>query len=307
MDASAPDAAPPPPASSKAARKATLHYDIKGRPFPLPILAGRISNQPVLMLVDTGANSHVIAGWFARKIGLPLKKLGDIGTDHVGKSISTFRIDKIDMAIDDWGKLSASTVLATEVPEVIEKLGIGAFISPQRLDDEGDAVVLDLGKGELRSAMWEETAKEMAESGTPVIVPEESKACEENDGPVKGLAFVVPATIDSQKVNLLVDTGAQHSDVFLSTPAGKALVGHAVAKKEPMYTASGKISARKLKAAKLTAGQFTINTDVDLIAGGADGSCARDGVLAMDVLRQCTVMFGKTKVMGRCPAPAPAK
>jgi hypothetical protein len=74
-------------------RKAKLRYEIHGRPFPLPLVTGTIAGQPVLMLVDTGANSHVIAGWFARKLGLPMKKLGDVGTDHVGKTIATYRID----------------------------------------------------------------------------------------------------------------------------------------------------------------------------------------------------------------------
>src|SRR5688572_14862474 len=159
------------------------------------MVTGTIAGQPANMLVDTGANSHVIAGWFARKHGLPMKKLGDIGTDHVGRTIATYRIDKPDMAIEDWGKLSVSTVLATEVPEVIERLGIGAFISPQRLVEEGDSVLLDLTKGELRSAWWDEAFPELPELGAPFVWgADQGHACEENEGPVKGLAFVVPAT-----------------------------------------------------------------------------------------------------------------
>ncbi len=252
------------------------------------------------MLVDTGANSHVIAGWFARKLGLSMKKLGDVGTDHVGKSIATYRVDDPDIEIDEWGKLSASTVLATEVPDVIQKLGIGAFISPQRLDEEGDAVVLDLANGEIRAAWWEEAFWDLADSGATLVQPEDARACEENDGPVKGLAFVVPSTVESHPVHLLVDTGAQHSDLFTSSPAGQKLVGQSAGSKEAMYTASGKINARKLRRARVTTGSFAVTTDVDLIQGGADGSCPRDGVLAMDVLRSCTLLLGRTRMFGRC-------
>jgi predicted aspartyl protease len=254
------------------------------------------------MLVDTGANSHVVAGWLARKLALPMKKLGDIGTDHVGKSIATYRLDKLDIAIDEWGKLGTTTVLATEVPEVIEKLGIGAFISPQRLDEEGDAVVMDLTKGEIRAAWWDETQSELANNtaSQTLVTSDQGHACEENDGPVKGLAFVVPATVDAQRVQLLVDTGAQHSDVFTSSPAGQKLAPQSTSNKEPMYTASGKISARKLKGAKLTTGAYSITADIDLIGGSSDASCPRDGVLAMDVLRTCTVLFGRSKIFGRC-------
>ena len=286
-------------------RHAKLKYEIRGRPFPLPLVTGTIAGQPALMLVDTGANSHVIAGWLARKLGLSMKKLGDVGTDHVGKSIATFRVEKPDMAIDDWGTLVPSPVLATDVPEVIEKLGIGAFISPQRLVEEGDAVMLDLLKGELRPALWDEAHYELSARGVPLILGDLGRACEENEGPIKGLAFVVPATIDAQRVDLLVDTGAQHSDIFNTSTAGQRLTAQSTVNKEPMYTASGKISARKLKGARVTAGSFSILTDVDLIAGAGDASCPRDGVLAMDVLRSCALLLGRSKVYGRCvPAPS---
>ncbi len=88
------------PAGARLTRRATLHYDIRGRSFPLPLVTGKISGHPVLMLVDTGANSHVVAGWFARKVGLSMRKLGDVGTDHVGKSIATYRIDKINLTLN---------------------------------------------------------------------------------------------------------------------------------------------------------------------------------------------------------------
>jgi predicted aspartyl protease len=283
-------------------RRASLRYEIRGRPFPLPVVSGTIAGHPVLMLLDTGANSHVIAGWFARKLAVPMKKLGDIGTDHVGKAISTYRIEKLDIAIDEWGKLSTTTVLATEVPDVIEKLGIAAFISPQHLEEEGDAVVVDLAKAELRSAWWDQAHAELADTGAILVEPEHASTCQENDGPVKGLAFVVPAVVDTHKVHLLVDTGAQHSDVFVSTAAGQKLVGQSLANKEPMYTASGKVSGRKLTSAHVSAGTFAITTDVDLIQGNADASCPRDGVLAMDVLRSCTLLLGRSKMLGRCVA-----
>ena len=292
-------------------RRAALRYDIRGRPFPLPVVSGRIAGQPVLMLVDTGANSHVIAAWMARKIGLPMKKLGDIGTDHVGKAIATYRIDKLDMTIDGWGKLDTSTALATEVPAVIEKLGIGAFISPQRLDEEGDSVILDLRGGEIRSAWWDTAHAELGGAGSPLVDGDQGKVCAENDGPVKGLAFVVPSVVDSHKVELLVDTGAQHSDVFTSSPAGQRLVRQSATNREAMYSASGRVSARKLRGARVTAGSFSVTTDIDLIEGAADSSCPRDGVLAMDVLRSCSILFGRSRIYGRCAdalaaAPSPA-
>ena len=238
-------------------RKAKLRYEIHGRAFPLPLVTGTIAGQPALMLVDTGANSHVIAGWFARKLGLPMKKLGDVGTDHVGKTIATFRIEKPEIAIDDWGALTPVPVLATDVPEVIEKLGIGAFISPQRLVEEGDSVVLDLAKGELRPAWWDEAHYELSATGLPLVIAE-PRACEETEGPIKGLAYVLPRR-SSPSVSSSCSTPAR-STPTCSRPRSpvRSSPAQSTVNKEPMYTASGKISARKLKGAHLNAGSFCV-------------------------------------------------
>ena len=132
----------------------------------------------------------------------------------------------------------------------------------------------------------------------------EARACEETEGPIKGLAYVLPATVESQRVDLLLDTGAQHSDVFTTSLAGQRLTAQSTVNKEPMYTASGKISARKLRGARVTAGGFAVSADVDLIAGAADSSCPRDGVLAMDVLRSCMLLLGRQRIYARCLPPS---
>ena len=288
------------PYRARPTRKQSIQYQINGRKFPLPIVMGTIAGQPVPMLVDTGANAHVIAGWMARKLGLSMKKLGDMGTDHVGKTIAAYRIDKPDMVLDEWGPLEAGPVLATEVPEFIEKLGIGAFISPQRLVEDGDAVVFDLKKKELRAVWWDEALYSLSAKGVPLVLGDGGRACQELDGPIKGLSFVVPATVEGFRTSLLVDTGAQHSDVFVGSNAGQNLAERSVANKEPMYTAAGKISARRINGAIVTAGSFTMKSDVDLIAGAADESCPRDGVLAMDVLHNCTLLLGRTRFWATC-------
>jgi hypothetical protein len=266
------------------------------------MVTGTIAGHPALMVIDTGANSHVIAGWLARKLGLTMRKLGDTGTDHVGKTITTFRIDKPELAIDDWGALAPVPVLATEVPEAIEKLGIGVFISPQGLVEDGDAVLLDLVKGEMRPAWWDEAEDALAAGGLPLVLGEQARACEDNEGRIKGLSFVLPATVGDERAELLVDTGAQYSDLFTTSTPGERLVGRSLVDKEPMYAASGKVSARKLSGARVGVGSVAVTTDVGLIVGSSDASCPRDGVLAMDVLRSCTLLLGRARLYGRCAA-----
>jgi predicted aspartyl protease len=268
---------------------------MRGRPFPLPLVSGTIAGHPVLMLLDTGANSHVIAGWLARKLHLPMRRLGDTGADHVGAPITAYRVDAPQLAIDEWGPLAANVALATEVPEAIEKLGIGAFISPQRLEEDGMSVVLDLRKGDMRST----PSTEAGGPGASLVEPGAARVCED-DGPVKGVAYVVPGRVDGHGVRLLVDTGAQQSDLFAASEAGKKLLERSNVALEPLYTASGKVASRQIRGAHLSAGSVSVATNINLVRGAADSSCPRDGVLGMDVLRSCVLVFGRSRVIARC-------
>jgi len=95
-------------------RRVALRFDLNGRKFPLPLVHGTVAGEPVWMLVDTGANSHVIASWVARKVGLSMHALGDVGSDHTGRAVSAYTVEHPGVTIDDWGALAdrkATTIL----------------------------------------------------------------------------------------------------------------------------------------------------------------------------------------------------
>lgn len=294
----------------RVSRRAPIEYAMNGKPFPLPIVSGTIAGQKVRMMLDTGANSHIVAGWFMRKAGLAGKKHSDGGTDHSGTSIETFRIDRPEITIDQWGPVAASLVVATEVPKEIERLGIAAFLSPQALGSSSEAAVLDLARSELRAMPWDDATAELAQKesgGGARLLTTGTRLCEQDSGPVHLLSYVVPLTVEAERVWLLVDTGAQFTDVFLSSPVGKKLAPRSVAGKEALFTAAGKTTTRVIEGAEVRSGSFAVKTDVDLIPGGADPWCARDGVVAMDLLRACTLALGRGRIDGVCePRSRPA-
>jgi predicted aspartyl protease len=314
--ASPPRTSPPPPKSPaagapapretvakpapKSDKRVALRYELRGHHFPLPLVHGTVAGKPTWMLVDTGANSHVVAGWLARQVGLPLKKLGDLGSDHAGRTIATFRVDHPQVTIDEWGSVPDGPMLATEVPPLIEELGIGGFISPQRLvEGDGGAVVLDFVGGEMRASRYDEAIHKLGHHGSS-IAPNGGRVCEDDASPIQGLAFVIPASVEGRPVDLLVDTGAQRSDLLVSSSTGKALSPRSVANKEQLYAASGRMTSRTVKGATVSVGDFAVRTDLDLIPGSADPYCPRDGVVSMDVLRACVLVLGKTSMSGRC-------
>ncbi len=280
-------------------RKTKLHYELNGRAFPLPVVHGTVMGHPTWMLVDTGANSHVIAGWFAKKIGLPMAKLGDVGTDHAGRTIATFRVEHPKVSLDEWGDLEDGPMLVTAVPPIIEKLGIGAFVSPQKLNEEGDAVVLDLAANEVRAAYFDDVPK----GDGALLLDGGTRVCEDTQSPIKGLAYVAPANVGGTPAWLLVDTGAHRSDVLAGSTPGKTLAHKSVANKEEMYGASGKLTSRTIPRATVIVGDVERTLDVDLIGGESDPYCPRDGVLSMDVLRGCVLVLGRKQISARCARP----
>jgi hypothetical protein len=73
-----------------------------------------------------------------------------------------------------------------------------------------------------------------------------------------------------------------------------------VENKDDVYAASGKVHPRLLKNAKLVIGEIDTVVDINVMSGGEDAFCPRDGVVAMDVLRHCVLIFGVTSMQGFC-------
>jgi predicted aspartyl protease len=281
-------------------RRVALRFDLNGRKFPLPLVHGTVAGEPVWMLVDTGANSHVIASWVARKVGLSMHALGDVGSDHTGRAVTAYTVEHPGVTIDDWGTLTDGPMLVTDVPEPIARIGIGAFVSPQWLASAGDAVVLDLANREMRTAPWDDAVKALETLPGREVAPNGARLCEDTASAIKGLAFVLPGSIDGHGVDLLLDTGAHRTDLLTTTRVGRVLAGRARPSKEQMYAASGLVKTSLVRAAAVKIGEFVLTTDIDLVPGVSDPVCPRDGVVSMDALASCTLLLGRKQLRGRC-------
>ncbi|HEX4515843.1 MAG TPA: pepsin/retropepsin-like aspartic protease family protein [Polyangiaceae bacterium] len=280
----------------KELRHVDLELAINNKPFPLPIVHGTVAGVPTLFLVDTGANAHILAGWIARKAQLTTRAFGDTGVDHAGRSIETRRAPHPQVHIDNWGDLDDEPMLVTDIPEAVARLGIGGFLSPQQLASDDVSVVIDFPKSEMRQVRHGD-ALDAPGSALALDAP---RACIDKDSPLQGLAFVVKADIEGNAADLLLDTGAHHSDLLSTSKPGKALLPRSEASRESVYAASGKVTPRTVHHAHMHVGALEVVRDVDLIPGREDDFCPRDGVLAMDVLKQCVVMLDRQTVSGLC-------
>jgi hypothetical protein len=249
------------------------------------------------MIVDTGATTHAIAGSFARSAGLKLGKYDGDVTDHGNKSLVSYRVEHPDVAIDEWGPMRDAPMLVVEVPAPLDKLGIGAFVAPQRLaETNDDAIVIDLGAGTLRTSRFDDAVRAL--QGARLAPP--VRACRDDGTEIRALSFVVPGRVAGNDALLLVDTGAQKTDLFATSAAARALAHESVPSKEQILAASGLVSARVVKGASVKVGEVVVTRDVDLVPGESDPSCPRDGVVAMDVLRSCVLVLGGDRLAASC-------
>lgn len=293
------------PKPARPARRARLEYEVEGRPFRLPVVRATVGGVPTLLLVDTGASSHVLTRWLAKKAKLPVDDQGDRSLDHAGREVASLRTSAPRLVVDGWGPLDDRPTLVIDVPEALERLGIGGFLSPQSLG--GGTVVLDLLRGELRDTTSPGEEKgALAEWATfsrpePKSLPD-PVACADPSSVLPALTFVLPARIGDEAVSLLVDTGAQRTDLFATSPAGKSLAARAEPG-EPVILAAGKVETKVLRATALTVGDVKAEVDVGILPGASTPSCPRDGVLGMDALRRCVLVIGQGTFHGRCLGP----
>jgi hypothetical protein len=105
------------------------------------------------MMVDTGANTHVITAWLARKAGL----------DALGGTVERITQDARSRARRSTahsnrdGKRCAAARAVAEVPDTLEKLGIGGLF--RRSSSRPRMASFDLERAEMRTAVKDDLPK----------------------------------------------------------------------------------------------------------------------------------------------------
>jgi predicted aspartyl protease len=246
----------------------------------LPLIRTTMAGKSHWFLIDSGASTHVLAGWFARELALAtVDSVKANGVDHAGKPIALRYAGAIAAAVGGLGEVVPDSWPVVDLPEAFEQMGIAGFLSPQRLASEQRDIVFDFPKRE----MW--VAAHVAQAA-----PLRAGAC---DG-----SMVLHATVNGHNARLLVDTGASRTDLLTSSPVATFLPSGR--RQQAFVTATGLLSVRGVQSVQLSFGRFSTTTDVATVVGRDDPSCPRDGALAMDVLRNCRVTFSARAVHLAC-------
>ena len=299
--ASAVASAPGGPGNNAAAgqtRRVPLRFDIQGTSFPSPLIDAIVGGQPTTLLIDTGATHHVITGWLADELALPQTTAGDVGLDHAGRPVRITRVEGAAVSLSGWGRVDVPTLLVVPVPEVLQRMGIGGFLSPQALAAGRRAVILDLRAGEMRDAPFDDAVRAAEASPEPGSITELALCGGENEG----RQLIAPVLVNGVAVQLKVDSGATQSSLFAASEAGKRFAAGARGA-HSAYAASGKHTVPVLEKTRVQIGGGEVVTDVDLLPNAPRPGCPADGFIGMDALRQCTLILGETRAVARCRRP----
>ena len=174
-------------------RRVALQFELNGRKFPLAARARDRSRASRCGCSSTRARTRTSSRAGSRaRLGLPMRPLGDVGSDHTGRAVTAYTVEHPAWSIDDWGPLADGPMLVTDVPEPIERIGIGAFVSPQWLARPGTRWCSTSPNREMRTAPWDDAVRRSRRCRA-ARSRRAARGCAEDDASaIKGLAFVLP-------------------------------------------------------------------------------------------------------------------
>jgi len=249
-------------------RHAKLTFNV-GSLAPLPFVHGTIGGVPTWMIVDSGASTQFAPSWMADRAKVHTRPTTSSVSDHVRHNMNVALADRSLIAIEGWGGLTPGELLVVdeEARGLGAKYGIGIILSPQELDDDR-AVILELDRRSIRTGS--EAAAVRALAARKIAVdPDDIAFCHG--------VFSVAAIIDG---------------LFSLSDAGRALAPHAARSRSEGEAGSGPVALRVSKGARIQLGGLSVRKDIDILTGAPEIQCPVDGVLGIDVLRSCVLVFG---------------
>jgi predicted aspartyl protease len=250
-------------------------------PRKAPVVRVNIGGQSAFMLVDSGASAHVITQDVAQRLEVASKASGVSFLDAAGRRQSARTTDASQIAIEGWGKLPSGPlyVVPGDGGHMSTISGIAGLLSPQTLDPS-HTIVFDLSREEIHTVDGDQAADPFMFGPQDLGV---TKAC--------GNIYFLTAIIEGEPVRMLVDTGADSTLVYGRTATGHRLRMKRAEHGGEIHAVSGPVAADLLASVRMRVGGLLQTRDMTIIEAPGDG-CGGEGILGLDVLRNCTLVFG---------------
>jgi hypothetical protein len=187
-----------------------------GEQVHAPLVRCAINGRPALLILDTGADTHLITEDLVDLLGLE-KVPGEEGIDHTGATMPSWNIGEVELLLDGFSS-KLRGVVAIAAPPPFTRNGIVGSLSPQLIQASG-WVVMDMVGDELLLVEGEhDEIEELVRERAPQLNPL-SLVRDANFGTV-----VVDAAIEPYaEVPTLIDTGGRGTEFSSRAVPGIAL------------------------------------------------------------------------------------
>lgn len=244
-----------------------------------------IDARPAWLLIDSGAFRHTFSGEYVRKHGLPMTteriRVGD------GEGMDAWVLGPLDLTMPGVGSLPSTQVLSLD-NAIVGTCGTAGVLSPQQAVSDGKAVVVDLQREELR-VLPAEVAR--ASLSGAWLTPEDG--LEPNDWG----AYFIEAFVGGVPARLLLDTGACCTVVYSGSEAGKHLASAAGPTQTGPRDIMNVVASRIALGVSVRSQSVSRAVDVHLMDRQRN---VEDGILGVDFLKECSIVFEKTRSFARC-------
>jgi hypothetical protein len=255
------------------AGEAFLFFDPR-QPYARPLLRTRVGDRVQMMVFDTGADAHVWSLEQAKRAGVKLSPAEPF-RDVAMRLRVAYRAD-VPLTVDGLQVDHAGPLRVSEWADVKDSsFSFGphadGVLSGNRLAGNR-ALMVSVPHARVLRASWNEALTQLAATDLVWIA----------DGQADGHHYVVSAQVGADTVRLVIDTGAPGSLVYL--PPGAEL--------PPGTTRHGSRSAR------IRIGRFVRDVRLATLEVGTPPGI--DGLIGMDVLRDCGFAIDRTRLSLHC-------
>jgi hypothetical protein len=308
-DAAVIDAAPahtcaPPPPGSVVGREAVVRFEIDGHPtsspFAVPVVRATLAGHPTYLVVDSGANTHFLGAALVRDAGLHAERAGT-ATDAADRPESLDALAHPALSLEGWGPLALDVVGVVDFPEAFARVGIGGVISPQLLAPRGEVVLLDLPGARLRGMTLPDAIARLGDDA-PSLTGSWVRACSSAANDVDNVVFIAPASVSGRDATLVLDTGASGSSVLSTSSAGASLAPLSAPSPFATFGVGTQLATRIVRDGRVHVGEVDAASTIVITQTAATPGevCPHDGLIGMDVLHRCVLVFGGSHFLGRC-------
>jgi hypothetical protein len=287
-----------PPIAARHARDASLAIwttDARGAPLSVPRAEVHLGGQPVEVMIDTGASQHFVLGAAAWAYRVESSPFAVQGTDAYGSQFSVRMAERGSLRIPAFPWTESSSLFVLDSHPLWSN-GILGGLAPQLLAPRGHAALLDLREGRLDVV----PADALSDADRAM----HGRVCRAGRDARDGWRYVVPVEIGERTVQMMVDTGAQGTLLYTSSPVAADFVVRGAP--HGVVRVSGAASVA----------QMLLFDDVGTSIGGAllrgraalgpgEPQCGEDGVLGFDRLRYCRLAMRRDGIAITCEAVEP--